>query len=262
MLHTSTENEHSPDGSSPSGWPLCLGQSGIVIHLGPLNPSVVRNRDCYLCVRSRSAPGLEVALIWRKLQQIHCHTIAEFRNPLYSLDDIMCSSLRSASDLEITSYDDYDGAELPELLQNLLVSVEHAIKRVPLDDLTFPCPQCLQYLPLDRQEDDISGCSCQCSCRLSDGPVTKKDSSIQTSPMFEFVGSIPHIDSDEDDDKESTKSVIQSTLNEFNEGAFTILMGKEFCMSNTIGQEMLSTPSMEQFLSQFKPVAWEAGVRI
>lgn len=118
----------------------------------------------------------------------------------------MCSTIRSAADLDICSYDDYDGAELPEMLQNLLVSVEHAIKRVPLDDLTFPCPQCLQYLPIDRQEDEMSSCACQCSCRSSDNLVTKKDTSIQTSPMFEFVGSIPHIDSDEDDDKESIKS--------------------------------------------------------
>uniref|UniRef100_A0A6P7FJY6 Uncharacterized protein LOC114328738 n=1 Tax=Diabrotica virgifera virgifera TaxID=50390 RepID=A0A6P7FJY6_DIAVI len=118
----------------------------------------------------------------------------------------MCSNLRSIADLEITSYDDYDGTDLPEMLQNLLVSVEHAIKRVPLDDLTFPCPQCHQYVPLERQEDDVMSCSCQCSCRLAENQVLKKDSSIQTSPMFEFVGSIPHIDSDEDDDKESIKS--------------------------------------------------------
>lgn len=117
----------------------------------------------------------------------------------------MCSNIRSVTDLEISSYDDYDGAELPELLQNLLVSVEHAIKRVPLDDLTFPCPQCLQYMPLDRKDDEISLCACQCSCRLPETSITKKDSSIQTSPMFEFVGSIPHIDSDEDEDRETSK---------------------------------------------------------
>ncbi|XP_063910546.1 uncharacterized protein LOC135127835 isoform X3 [Zophobas morio] len=194
------------DGSAPLGWPLCLGPSGVVIHLGPLDPSVVRNSDCYLCIRSRSAPGLELALIWRQHSRIHCHTIAEFKNPLESLDDIMCSNLRSAADLELTSYDDYDGAELPELLQNLLVSVEHAIERVPLDDLTFPCPQCLQYLPLDRREDDVMSCACQCSCRLPESPVLKRDSSMQTSPMFEFAGSIPHIDSDEEDDRDSIRS--------------------------------------------------------
>ncbi|CAH1977262.1 unnamed protein product [Acanthoscelides obtectus] len=118
----------------------------------------------------------------------------------------MCSGLRSVTDLEITSYDDYDGQALPEMLQNLLVSVEHAIKRVPLDDLVFPCPQCLQYLPLDRSDEDPAACACQCSCRIPENPVSKKDTSIQTSPMFEYVGSIPHIDSDEDDEKDSVKS--------------------------------------------------------
>nr|XP_023018868.1 uncharacterized protein LOC111507754 [Leptinotarsa decemlineata] len=200
------KNEQSSDSTAPSGWPLCLGQSGVVIHLGPLNVSVLRNRDCYLCVRNRSSPGLEVTLTWRQHHQIYCRSVAEFRDPLHSLDDIMCSSIRSASNLETISYEDYDGTDLPEMLHSLLVSVEHAIKRVPLDDLTFPCPQCLQYLPLDRQEDDVVSCVCQCSCRLPGSPVAKKDSSIQTSPMFEFVGSIPHIDSDEDDDKESVKS--------------------------------------------------------
>lgn len=199
--------DHSCASSTPTGWPLCFDKSGVVLHLGQLDPSNVRNRDCYLCVRNKSSlPGLEVALFWRQQHQLHWHTIAQFRDPTLSLDDIMCSNLRSIADLEITSYDDYDGTELPEMLQNLLVSVEHAIKRVPLDDLTFPCPQCHQYVPLERQEDDMISCSCQCSCRLSDNQVLKKDSSIQTSPMFEFVGSIPHIDSDEDDDKESVKS--------------------------------------------------------
>ncbi|XP_076262791.1 uncharacterized protein LOC143197888 isoform X3 [Rhynchophorus ferrugineus] len=199
------KDEQSGDSSSPAGWPLCSGYSGVVVHLSCLNPSLLRNRDCYICVRHRSQPGLEVALIWKLHQQLHWRTLAEFRNPLQSIDDIMCSSLRSIADLEFGCVDDCDNVELPELLQNLLVSVEHAIERVPLDDLSFPCPQCLQYLPLDRQEDDIVGCSCQCLCRLPDSPVIKKDSSIQTSPMFEFVGSIPHIDSDSDDDKESTK---------------------------------------------------------
>lgn len=147
-----------------------------------------------------------MALIWRENLKIHCHTLAEFKNPLENLDDIMCSNLRSVADLELTSYADYDGAQLPELLQNLLISVEHAIERVPLDDLTFPCPQCLQYLPLDRREDDVMSCACQCSCILPDSHVLKKDSAMQTSPMFEFAGSIPHIDSDEEEDKELGKS--------------------------------------------------------
>ncbi|CAH0547509.1 unnamed protein product [Brassicogethes aeneus] len=200
------KNENTSDITLSTGWPLCHGKSGIVAHLGQLDPSTVRNRDCYLCVRTRSAPGIEVTLFWRNNHELHWRTIAEFRDPLQNLDDIMCSSLRSPADLEISSYDDYDGRELPELLQNLLVSVEHAIKRVPLDDLAFPCPQCLQFLPVDRLDEDPSSCVCQCSCRLPESPAPMKNISVQTSPMFEFVNSIPHIDSDEDDEKESIRS--------------------------------------------------------
>ncbi|KAB0796014.1 hypothetical protein PPYR_10075 [Photinus pyralis] len=123
----------------------------------------------------------------------------------------MCSTLRSVMDVESLAIDDSEGIELPELLQNLLISVEHAIERVPLDDLANPCPQCLQYVPLEQQE-QTSGdtvCSCQCSCRSPEAVVLKKDTSIQTSPMFEFAGPIPHIDSDEDEDRESTKTNLQ-----------------------------------------------------
>lgn len=121
----------------------------------------------------------------------------------------MCSPLMLSMDLENYSVDDIDGMELPEMLQNLLVTIEHAIERVPLDDLAFPCPECLEYLPLDRQEAlECMTCSCTCACRLPTEVtcVRKKDCSMQTSPMFEFAGSIPHIDSDEEEEKESIKS--------------------------------------------------------
>lgn len=193
----------------PSGWPLCLGQSGIIVHLGPISTTLVRNRDCYLCLRSRSLPGLEITLICKISGEIRTRTVAEFKTPLSNAEPMMCSALTNGIDLEFSTYDEVEGIDLPELLQNLLVSIEHAIERVPLDDLTFPCPECLQFLPVDRQETlECSACSCSCSCRaaLENGCVQKKDTSIQTSPMFEFAGSIPHIDSDDDDDKESVKS--------------------------------------------------------
>ncbi|XP_050301872.1 uncharacterized protein LOC126740062 isoform X3 [Anthonomus grandis grandis] len=197
------KNRDERDTSSPSGWPLCLGESGVVVHLAPLDPSILRNRDCYLCVSHLS--GLEVVLTWKLRNQIQSQTLAAVRTSLHAVDDIMCSSLQSVSGLEEQYADDYDEAELPEMLQNLLVSVEHAILKVPLDDLTFPCPQCEQYVPTDRLDIDVGSCACQCLCLLPDSKPSRKDSSIQTSPMFEFVNSIPHIDSDSDDDKESIR---------------------------------------------------------
>lgn len=38
-------------GVSPRGWPLSLGARGVVLHLGELDASLLRSRDCYLCVR-------------------------------------------------------------------------------------------------------------------------------------------------------------------------------------------------------------------
>ncbi|KAF5297185.1 hypothetical protein FQA39_LY12200 [Lamprigera yunnana] len=203
--------QNANSGAVPSGWPLCLGPSGVITHLGSLSATLVRHTDCYICIRNRSAPGLEIALIWRISAQFYCQTIAEYKNPLQNLDEIMCSTLTSVMDVENIAIDDSDGAELPELLQNLLISVEHAIERVPLDELANPCPQCLQYVPLDKPEqlpDNI--CSCQCLCRMPDTMVLKKDTSIQTSPMFEYAGPIPHIDSDEDEDKELSKTSKQT----------------------------------------------------
>lgn len=59
----------------PKGWPLTLGEVGLVIHLGELEASSVRPGECYLCVREPrpttsstdqfrpSSP--ELALVWR-----------------------------------------------------------------------------------------------------------------------------------------------------------------------------------------------------
>lgn len=196
-----------------TGWPLSLGESGVILHLGPLDPSLLRNRDCYLCVRGRSAPGLEVALVWRRDGTISCRTLAQFENPLDITDNnLIISNLSTMADIEMSTFEDLDGEELPELLQNLLVSVEHAIDRVPLDDLAFPCPQCQQYLPLNSDSSGSVSCACHCSCALPDSVVTKKDTSIQTSPMFEFAGAIPHIDSDEDDEKDFCRSIGKSNF--------------------------------------------------
>lgn len=188
---------------APNGWPLCLGRSGVIVHLGPLAPALVRNRECYLCVRSRSAPGLEVALVSRIGGALTCRTL---------LDHQQQSDVTTMAAIETCMQPppELPDQNLPELLQNLLVSVEHAIQRVPLDDLAYPCQQCHLYMPLTDKPNDNDGaasCACSCSCKMSqDLVVVKKDTSIQTSPMFEFAGAIPHIDSDEDEDKESWRS--------------------------------------------------------
>jgi len=39
----------------PEGWPLTLGGSGLILHLGELEASALRLGECYLCVRSVAA---------------------------------------------------------------------------------------------------------------------------------------------------------------------------------------------------------------
>lgn len=54
------QNEQSQDLCAPSGWPLCLGRCGVVINFTCLDSSLLRNHDCYLALRHRNRPGLEV----------------------------------------------------------------------------------------------------------------------------------------------------------------------------------------------------------
>ncbi|CAG2065148.1 unnamed protein product, partial [Timema podura] len=112
----------------------------------------------------------QVALVW----QVDCSPGSVALPP---------TSLRSPLAMEEEA-----ASSLSTLLQTLLLSVERAIERVPLDELSFPCPDCQEVLMT----------SCACACQVLPLVVEKRDSSIQTSPMFEYAGSIPHIDSDEE----------------------------------------------------------------
>ncbi|XP_054273864.1 pleckstrin homology domain-containing family G member 4B-like isoform X2 [Macrosteles quadrilineatus] len=165
-------------GVSPRGWPLSLGVRGVVLHLGELDASLLRSRDCYLCVRVPNHQPPQVALVW-------------------SGGSVSPSPPPSALAMMTAT------EELPELLQHLVVSVERAIERVPLDDLPFPCPQCHECL---SDQDSVSHCQC---------PVVaeKRDSCIQTSPMYELDNSIPHIDSDEEhEDPERRLSTVRTEV--------------------------------------------------
>ncbi|XP_021923306.1 uncharacterized protein LOC110831512 isoform X4 [Zootermopsis nevadensis] len=176
----------SGDVVAPRGWPLSLGSSGVILQLGELDPTLLRNRDCYLCVRRGTGPRVEVAFVWKCEAFLSSRALAVTSPPH--------SALETPVTLEMAATD--EGQDLPGLLQSLLVSVERAIERVPLDVLAFPCPRCRDEV---IAEDNGVVCGCQCVCQQQ-SHVEKKDTSIQTSPMFEFVGSIPHIDSDEEND--------------------------------------------------------------
>ncbi|KAK7791789.1 hypothetical protein R5R35_008807 [Gryllus longicercus] len=217
------------DAVSVRGWPLTLGsRAAVALHLGELDPTLLRSRDCYLCVRpalqaeaeaeARAAPdadGVEVALVWRGAEGPPASrplpaprdlreaplTEEAAQQPMPAPSPSPTSTPSPSPELdsvlameEAALLPPPDGAAageqaLPALLHTLLVSVERALERVPLDELAFPCPQCRE------------ACACACGAPPP-APVQKRDSSIQTSPMFEFAGPIPHIDSDDEDDSD------------------------------------------------------------
>ncbi|XP_065160574.1 uncharacterized protein [Atheta coriaria] len=234
LLQTVKDENSQNDNLSPRGWPLCLGETGIIIHLGAPRELQLRHLECYACLQPTEG-AVHLLLEYKHLDQTHSKVLASVENSQVK----MCTTIANALDFDAIDF------ELPDLLQNLLISVERAIERVPLDDLLFPCPQCHRHVPLDRNEEetnDCSACSCQCSesndndnqrdkemkfevtvnnmnnLKSANGNnnVVKHDVNVNlnqnqkntSGSMFEFVNSIPHIDSDEDDDKESIKSGI------------------------------------------------------
>lgn len=72
--------------------------------------------------------------------------------------------------------------ELPALLRSLLVSAERALERIPVDAAVFPCSE---------------------TCGCVPKPAVR-DSAMQTCPLFEVAGTLPHIDSDEEEEIQQT----------------------------------------------------------
>lgn len=108
------------------GWPLSIHEK-LILHLGPLNESIVKTTDIYLCIKPANRffgedTYVNLCAVWRS-----------FKNNLvvYQILDPIKDSLTSIS-LEMLTED------LPQLLQSLLVSVEQTINRVPFDELAFP----------------------------------------------------------------------------------------------------------------------------
>jgi hypothetical protein len=110
------------------GWPLTLSNGALTLHLGTIDESLIRHQDFYLCIRSTTsnvAPSLYVCWRANETTGISYRQLDPDKDPITPLQIEMLA-----------------GEELPHLLQTLLVGVEHAICRIPLDELTFPsCPQ-------------------------------------------------------------------------------------------------------------------------
>lgn len=164
---------------------MSVGRNGVTLHLAEVESTYLRNGDCYLVARiERGTSKVNLLLIWK-------HRGSIFRRQIRRRFD---------SPLEIMSGEDNaDSFELSALLQSLIVTVDRAIERVPLESLSFPCPQCIG-IPADEEFS-------KCRCRSVHPLIEKKDSGIQTSPVFEIDHGFPHIDSDEDYDCDSSRAI-------------------------------------------------------
>lgn len=112
------------------GWPLTLPNGALILHLGSIDESFVHSQDYYLCIRSvDSNVTSAIYVCWRAnpLNESGLHQEISYRE--LDSDKELITPLH----IEMLA-----GEELPHLLQTLLVGVEHAICRIPLDDLTFP----------------------------------------------------------------------------------------------------------------------------
>ncbi|GLG92516.1 Uncharacterized protein GBIM_00200 [Gryllus bimaculatus] len=195
------------DAVSVRGWPLTLGsRAAVALHLGELDPTLLRSRDCYLCVRpalqaeaaaeARAAPdadGVEVALVWRGAEG------PPASRPLPAPRDLREAPLTEEAAQQTMPAPSPSPTSTPDAVADARAGqVERALERVPLDELAFPCPQCRE------------ACACACGAPPP-APVQKRDSSIQTSPMFEFAGPIPHIDSAKDDSDSRAQASAKAT---------------------------------------------------
>lgn len=123
---------------------MTLSNGALVLHLGTIDESLVRNQDYYICIRS-IASNVESALYvcWRASSINESGIIYRKLDP--DKDPITPLYIEMLA-----------GEELPHLLQTLLVGVEHAICRIPLDELTFPpCPPIIKSTQQKHSNDSI-----------------------------------------------------------------------------------------------------------
>lgn len=194
------------------GWPLSVGQYGVLLHLSEVDCAYLKAGDGYLTVRVEPGERLTAGGAVGAVAQLY----VVWRNFGASTTSCRAAPLRRRFDspLEVmTSVEECaDSLKLSALLQTLIVTVDRAIERVPLESLSFPCPHCIGVgVVMATGPDDELASKCRCSSvqqELQHQLVEKKDSGIQTSPVFEMDHGFPHIDSDEDYDCDNGSGAI------------------------------------------------------
>lgn len=178
------------------------------MHLGTIDDSLVRLQDFYLCIRSgASNASSKLFACWRTSisDSIVYHELDPDKRKccLFMMvhggdDDDDDDDRQTHSFMQLFSLTDpitplsiemLAGEDLPHLLQTLLVGVEHAICRIPLDELTFPpyppCPSVSSSsdhnvieFATDYSTDERNAASKRAECNLKRRELITKNNSI------------------------------------------------------------------------------------
>lgn len=180
---------------SPRGWPFCLNQNAVVINLLEIESTLLRNRDFYLFLKvNESTKSCLLHLSYKLDDRIVTRQINKYDSIMSVLD--LASAPSQPMERQDYAVEDLCNVDLVNDLCNLITSVDHAIERVAIDDLVFPCPSCQQCI-LQSIDEDYAKCECGSS----------KHQQKKSNPISQSHESIPHIDSDEESIPDTDKSV-------------------------------------------------------
>ncbi|XP_043065127.1 uncharacterized protein LOC108086975 isoform X2 [Drosophila ficusphila] len=125
------------------GWPLATSNGALVLQLSDAEIAhALRPADLYLCIKLESSAEGDadctprLYAVWRsscKEESVQSHCI-DHENPGQLPLSVLQLEMSTAAAALMAA----DGGELPQLLQNLLVSVERSIERVSLNELQMP----------------------------------------------------------------------------------------------------------------------------
>lgn len=140
-----------------SGWPLAVG-GALVLHLGALDESLVRVQDCYLCIRPEPETHQPcLYAVWRgggtPSSDQYRESTTDPPAPIQP-SPVVYRQLDPIVDPITPLAVEMLAEDLPALLQNLLVGIERAICRVPLEELSFPTQECASSATTTSEEAD------------------------------------------------------------------------------------------------------------
>ncbi|KAI5700602.1 hypothetical protein M8J75_001039 [Diaphorina citri] len=182
---------------SPKGWPFCLNRNAVVINLLEIESTLLRNRDFYLFLKiNERTKSCLLHLSYKLHDRIVTRQISKY-DSIMSVLDLASYPVRSMEESQDYAVEDLCNVDLVNDLCSLITSVDHAIERVALDDLAFPCISCQQCILQSTDEDNAK---CECGPSRNDNRTK-----IDISQSHE---SIPHIDSDEESIPDNDKSVM------------------------------------------------------